>query len=69
VHVAAFEHLLEEETQGGHSHLYSPWIEFPLLQQVPLEPLNMRRPQTVRWLTEIIRKLFDREDIASNCRW
>src|SRR5215831_6547551 len=67
VHVAAFEHLLEEEAQCRHPHLHRPWIEFPLLQQIPLEALNMCRSQSIRWFTEILRELFDGEDVAANC--
>ena len=66
MHVAAFEHLLEEEPQCRHAHLYGAGREFPFLQQIPLEPLNMRGSQTVRLLTEVLRELFDREDVATN---
>src|SRR5262245_14107436 len=65
--VAAFEHLLEEEPQCGHSHLYCAGRELSFLQQVPLESLNMRGSQSVRRFTEMIGELFDRQDVAPNC--
>src|SRR5215831_13427276 len=68
VHVAAFEHLLEEEAQSRHSDLYRPRIEFPLLQQIPLKALNMCRSQSIRRFTERFRELFDGENVAANCR-
>ena len=67
MHIAAFEHLLEEEAQGRHAHLHRPWIKFPLLQQIPLEALNMCRSQAVWRFTEILRELFDGENVATNC--
>src|SRR6516162_3999827 len=67
VHVAAFEHLLEEEAQGRHSHLDRPRIEFPLLQQIPLEALNMCCSQSIGRFTEILRELFDGQNVAANC--
>jgi len=41
MHVAAFEHLLEEESQRRNAHLHGAGREFPFLQQVPLESLNL----------------------------
>src|SRR5215469_12892384 len=65
--VAPLEHLLEEEPQGRHSDLHRGRSELSFLQQVPLEALNVRGSQAVWWLTEIIRELLDRQNIATDC--
>ena len=69
MHVAAFEHLLEEEPECRDPHLHGAGRELSFLQQVPLESLNLRGSQAVRRLTEILGELFNREDVASNCFW
>src|SRR6267142_7196077 len=61
--------FLKEEPQGRHCHLHRAGREFAFLQQVPLESLNLRGSQAVRRLTEILRELFGREDVAANCGW
>src|SRR5439155_24586357 len=69
MHVTAFEHLLEEQTQRRHSHLHCAGREFPFLYQVPLEPLTLRVPQLVRPRTEILPARLDREEVAADCGW
>src|SRR2546427_7270274 len=67
MHIATFQHLLEEEPQRRHSHLDRAGCELSFLQQEPLESLHLRGSQSIRRLTEILCELFDREDVASNC--
>src|SRR5262244_950827 len=59
--------FLKKNRKADISYLHRDWRELSFLQQVPLEALNVRRSQTVWWLTEIIRELFDRENIATDC--
>src|SRR3989442_14375616 len=67
MHIATFQHLLEEEPQRRHSHLHRAGCELSLLQQEPLESLHVRGSQSIRRLTEILCELFDRENVATNC--
>jgi hypothetical protein len=67
MHIATFQHLLEEEPQRRHSHLDRAGCELSLLQQEPLESLHVRGSQSIRRHTEILCELFDRQDVASNC--
>jgi len=61
------ECLNEEKPQGGPSLLDGAWGELKIAKQMNLIGSDVLRPQQIRTLVEVCRKLLDGADIASYC--
>src|SRR5208282_3103923 len=64
--ISPLQNLLVEKAQGRHAHLHRAGGELLFLEQVKLEAAYLFRPHFLRRLTEVLRELLNREDVAAD---
>ena len=67
--IPPFQNLPVQETQSRHAPLDSAGGEFLLFEQLKLELAYLVAAESLRRLTEILRKLFDGQNVAASRGW